>query len=125
MISSLIWCDLIDYYKKGSITLKGEENFGENNDWEGLFYDPYKEMIVAPDGSIFVANNRQHNIYKFDKNGNFLKMFGRKGQGPGDFDSPGDMTILDNEYLMVGEYASNRRITIWDLEGKCIKVVKT
>ena len=67
MISSLLLCDLKDYYKKGSITLKGEENFGENNDWEGIFYDPYKEMIVAPDGSIFVANNRQHNIYKFDK----------------------------------------------------------
>ena len=82
-------------------------------------------MIVAPDGSIFVANNRQHNIYKFDKNGNLLKQFGRKGQGPGDFDSPGDLTILDKKYLVVGEYVSNRRITIWTMDGKCIKVVRT
>jgi len=125
MINSLLWCDLIDYYKKGSITLKGVDNFGKNNDWEGLFVYPYNDMTVAPDGSIFVAINRQHHIYKFDKNGNFLKKFGRKGQGPGDLDSPGDMTILDNKYLVVGEYALNRRITIWDLEGKCIKVVRT
>ncbi len=125
MISSLIWCDLKDYYKKGPITLKGVDNFGENNDWEGLFVYPYNDMTVAPDGTIFVAINRQHHIYKFDRNGNFLKKFGRKGQGPGDFYHPDNLTILDNKYLVVGEYALNRRITIWDLEGKCIKVVRT
>ena len=37
MISSLLLCDLKDYYKKGSITLKGVENFGKNNDWEDFF----------------------------------------------------------------------------------------
>ena len=125
IIGSFLQGDLQDFYKKGAITLKGVENFGGNNDWEGLFYDPYKEMTIAPDGSIFVANNRQHNIYKFDKQGNFLKKFGQKGEGPGDLYHPGDLTILDDNYLVVGDYALRRRITIWNLDGKCIKVVRT
>jgi hypothetical protein len=125
MVGSLLRGDLQDLYKKGTINLKAMENFGENNDWEGLFYDPYKEMIIAPDGSIFVANDRQHNISKFDKQGNFLKTFGQKGEGPGDVYHPGDLTILDNKYLVVGDYGLRRRITIWNLDGKCIKVVRT
>jgi hypothetical protein len=119
------WSDLHDCYKKGRIVLKGAPDFGKNNDWEGLFYDPYKEIIAAPDGSIFVVNNRQHNFYKFDSQGNLVKTFGRKGQGPGDVIGPGHPSILDNKYLVVGEYGFNKKITIWDFSGKCLKVVRT
>ena len=77
-IGNGLWCDLQEHYKKGEILLNGVEEFGQENDWEELFYDPYKDMVVAPDGSIFVANDRQHNILKFDKEGKLLKKFGRK-----------------------------------------------
>jgi hypothetical protein len=122
---NFIWGDLHDFYKKGRIVLKGAPDFGKNNDWEGLFYDPYKEIIAAPDGSIFVANDRQHNFYKFDSQGNLVKTFGRKGQGPGDVIFPCDVAILDNKYLVVKDSASHRRFTIWDFSGKCVKVVRT
>jgi hypothetical protein len=125
LTGNLIWCDLHDFYKKGRIVLKGAPDFGKNNDWEGLFYDPYKEIIAAPNGSIFVVNGRQHNMYKFDKQGNLVKTFGHKGQGPGDVIFPGDPSILDNKYLVVGEYGFNKKITIWDFSGKCLKVVRT
>ncbi|HLP45039.1 MAG TPA: 6-bladed beta-propeller [Candidatus Kapabacteria bacterium] len=125
MTGSLMGGDLIEHYKKGIVTLKGETDFGKNTDWETLFYDRYRELIIAPDGSIFVANNRQDNFYKFDKQGNFIKKFGQKGEGPGDVYSPGELTILDNKYLVAGDYALRRRITIWDLNGNCQKVVKT
>jgi len=125
LIWNELWCDLQDHYKKGVIVLKGVESFGEGNDWEGLFYKPYKDMIVAPNGTIFVANGRLHNVYKFDQKGKFIKKFGRKGRGPSDFFSPGDLTFLDNKYLVVAEYSSNRRFSLWDLNGKYVKVVKT
>ena len=119
------WGDLQDNYKKGRIVLKGVPDFGKNNDWEDLFHDPYKEIIAAPDGCIFVVNSRQHNMYKFDKNGDLLKTFGRKGQGPGDVTFPGDPSFLDNKYLVVGEYGLNKRFTVWNMDGKCVKVVRT
>jgi hypothetical protein len=120
-----LWCDLQDHYKKGELVLKGIEGFGEGNDWEELFYDPYKDMAAAPDGSIFVVNSRTHNVFKFDKNGKFLKAFGRRGNGPGEHVNPDDPSILDNKYLVVGEYAANRRFTLWDLNGNYKNVVRT
>lgn len=125
MIVNFLHGDLQSQYKKGPITLKGEKNFGEKNDWEALFFDRYREMIIAPDGNILVANSRQDNFYKFDKQGNFIKKFGQHGEGPGDVYSPGELSILDNKYLVAGEYASRRRITVWDFDGNCKKVVKT
>ena len=124
-LGNWLWCDLQEHYKKGEIILKGIESFGQGNDWEELFYDPYKDMVVAPDGSIFVANDRKHNIFKFDKQGKLVKTFGRRGVGPGDFVHPGDLGILDKKYLVVGEYASNRRFSLWNLDGKHINVVRT
>ena len=119
------WGDLHDYYKKGRIVLKSVADFDKTNDWEDLFYDPYKDVIAAPDGSIFVINNRQHNMYKFDNRGNLVKAFGRKGQGPGDVIGPGCPSILDNKYLVLGDWVPHRRITVWDFSGKFVKVVRT
>lgn len=116
---------LQDHYKKGKIALKGVEGFGAGNNWEELLYEPYKDMLVAPDGSIFIVNSRTHNIFKFDKQGKYLESFGRKGQGPGDFVYPDGPSILDSRYLVVGEYATNMRFSLWTFNGKCIKVVKT
>jgi len=120
-----LWGDLQDRYKIGTIVLKGVDDFGGGKDWEGLFYDPYKDMVVAPDGSIFVVNTRAHDIYKFDKYGKFLKKFGRRGEGPGEHNTPLDPSILDGKYLVTGEYALNRRFTLWDLDGRYQRVVRT
>jgi len=124
-LCSIIWCDLQTYYKKGRIILKASDDFGKGNDWESIFYDAYKDMVVAPDGSIFVANSRTHNVYKFDQNGQLLKTFGRHGAGPGDLIYPGNLSILDNKNLMIAENSENLRFSIWNLNGEHFKVVKT
>jgi len=114
-----------DMYKTGVITLKNTPGFGEKTDWNTLFYNKNTDITVAPDGSIFAASSRQHKVFKFDSNGNFIKAFGQKGQGPGDFNHPGDLSILDKKYLVVGEYALSRRISLFDLEGHFVKILKT
>ncbi len=114
-----------DVYKTGVITLKNTPGFGEKTDWDTLFYNTHTDITVAPDGSIFAASSRQHKVFKFDSNGNLIKSFGQKGQGPGDFNMPGDLSVLDGKYLVVGEYALNHRISLFDLEGNFIKVLKT
>jgi len=114
-----------DMYKTGMITLKNTPGFGEETDWDTLFYHKNTDITVAPDGSIFAASSRQHKVFKFDSNGNLIKAFGQKGQGPGDFNHPGDLSILDKKYLVVGEYALSHRISLFDLEGHFVKVLKT
>jgi hypothetical protein len=117
--------DLLDAYKSGPIHLEQDPEFGKNTDWNSLFYHRFCDLTVAPDGSLFIASSRQHTIFKFDPNGNLVKSFGREGQGPGDFYMPGDLSILDEKLLVVGENASSQRISFFDLEGNFKKVLKT
>lgn len=116
---------LVDLYNTGTITLKAAPGFGAGTDWESLFYQNARDIAAAPDGTLFVANSRKHTIYRFSKNGKFLGAFGQKGRGPGDLYHPGNLSILDGKYLVVGEYATNRKISLFDFKGKCVKVIKT
>jgi hypothetical protein len=124
IFASLLYADLIEVYKKKNGIMFVDDQEFKNIDLESLFYDNVKHIAAASDGSIFVSNSRQHNIYKFE-NGNLTKTFGTKGQGPGDLLYPGAISILDERYLIAGEYALNRRISVFDLNGRFLWLVKT
>jgi len=115
---------LADRYRTGRIVLRADEDWTSNLPAD-LFLEGSGSIAVAPDGSVFVSNSMRHMVYKFDAAGKFVRAFGRRGQGPGDLTHPGRLSILDGKYLVVGEYATNQRISLFDLDGKFVKVVGT
>jgi DNA-binding beta-propeller fold protein YncE len=56
---------------------------------------------------------------KFDRNGAFLKTWGRKGMGPGEFDVPHTIALDSRGRLFVGD-RQNNRIQIFDADGKFV-----
>jgi len=116
---------LIDVYKREEIKITPEPEFGTNTNWALLFRDIDQSFAFLPDGSFFRSASKDNKIYKFDEKGDILFEFGQEGQGPGDFISPRELSILDGKYLVVGEHALNRRISIFDLKGNFIKLIKT
>jgi len=79
------------------------------------------DVITAPDGSIFVSDGHEGDhpngrILKFTKDGTFIKTWGKKGKGPGDFASPHTLAFDSRGRLFVGD-RSNGRIQIFDQEG--------
>jgi len=114
-----------DVYKAGPIKLSPDASFGKDVDWGSFLYESFKDIAVAGDGTIFMANNREHTIHKFDPSGRKLMTFGRHGQGPGDFEGPGSPSILDGKYLIIGEYPLVHRISVFDLNGRFYKLLKT
>jgi len=114
---------LADRYRTGRILLRADEDWTPNLPAD-LFFES-GHIAVAPDGSVFVSNGKRHMIFKFDASGKFVKAIGRYGQGPGDLTNPGHLSILDERYLVVGEYAAGRRISIFDLDGEFVKIVTT
>ena len=116
---------LKNVYRSGPLLLKNAPGFGERTDWKNQFYNTFTDICVAPDGSVFAASSRQHTIFKFDSKGSLVQSFGQEGQGPGDFNGPGELSILDGKYLVVGEYALGHRISLFDLEGNFVKLLKT
>ena len=90
-------------------------------------FDQPTEVAIAPNGDIFVGDG--HNgggtavgnarIMKFDKNGKFLKTWGKKGMGPGEFDVIHTVAFDSRGRLFVGD-RQNDRIQIFDQNGKFI-----
>lgn len=119
-----IQANLLQFYKKGTIKFAASPEFGKETKWESLFYKTNKEITIASDGSLFVSNPNQHNIYKFSDTGQYLLKFGRKGQGPADLFFPGDLSILDDKYVVIGEYATTRYISLFTLQGQYFKKIK-
>lgn len=115
---------LADRYRAGRILLRADEDWTSHLPAD-LVFESRGDLAVAPDGSVFVSNTTRHTVYKFDSAGQFVKAFGGPGQGPGDLTYPGRLSILDGQYLVVGEYATNQRISLFDLDGKFVKIVGT
>jgi sugar lactone lactonase YvrE len=90
-------------------------------------FDQPTEIAIAPNGDIFVSDG--HNgggtatgnarIMKFDKNGKFIKTWGRKGMGPGEFDVVHTIAFDSRGRLFAGD-RQNNRIQIFDQDGKFI-----
>ncbi len=111
-------------YRAGKIAVRMDRDWTANLPPD-LVFESRGSLAVAPDGSVFISNTTRHTIYKFDAAGKFVKAFGRQGQGPGDLTYPGSLSILDDRYLVVGEYATNQRFSLFDLDGKFVKIVAT
>jgi len=77
-------------------------------------------VYVAPNGDIFVGDGHggdtNARIVKFDKNGKLLKIWGKKGSGPGEIDIPHALAMDSRGRLFVGD-RQNNRIQIFDQEG--------
>ncbi len=128
MFSLTLSASLLDVYRSGKIKLVPDPDFGKGTEWDIYFPQGIKDIAFLPDGSFFatgLGNKACHCVYKFDKNGKFIKKIGKKGRGPGDLYHPGKLSILDNNYLLVAEYATMRRISVFDLNGNFVKIIRT
>jgi sugar lactone lactonase YvrE len=95
---------------------------GGTGDGPDTFNQP-SDVVVARNGDIFVADghggNSNARIVKFSKDGTFIKAWGKKGTGPGEFDTPHALAMDSKGRLFVGDRANNR-IQIFDQDGKFI-----
>jgi len=92
------------------------------------FFQP-NDVLVTPNGTIFVSEghasgaNAVARILKFTKEGKLIKVIGKKGTGPVEFDQPHTMALDSKGRLFVGD-RSNNRIQILDQEGNFIAEMK-
>ena len=75
-------------------------------------------------GNIYFFRYRrsEYFIFKFDKNGNFLKSFGRAGQGPGEIQMISQGLINSKDNIIISDEA-NRKIIFFDNSGELDKEV--
>ena len=81
------------------------------------------DVAVAANGDIFVADghggNTNARVVKFSKDGKFIKAWGKKGSGPGEFDTLHRLAMDSKGRLFVADRGNNR-IQIFDQDGNFI-----
>jgi len=88
-------------------------------------FDQPTDVAIAPNGDIFVSdshrNGKNNRIVKFDKNGKFIKEWGHKGSGPGEFSEVHTIAFDSQGRLFAGD-RENNRIQIFDQDGKLLDI---
>jgi DNA-binding beta-propeller fold protein YncE len=79
------------------------------------------DVVVGPNGDIFVADGHggdtNARVVKFSKDGKYIKDWGKKGSGPGEFDTLHSIAMDSKGRIFVAD-RGNSRIQIFDQDGK-------
>jgi len=90
---------------------------------DATHFNAPSDVVVAPNGDIFVSDGHgtgtNERIVKFDKNGKFIKQWGKPGSGPGAFSSLHSLAMDSRGRLFVAN-RDNNRIDIFDQDGKLL-----
>jgi sugar lactone lactonase YvrE len=95
------------------------------------FTDP-NDVVTAANGDIYVSESHTNleatpnavaRISVFDRNGKFIRTFGKLGSGPGEFRTPHAMVFDSRGRLIVADRA-NHRVQILDKDGKFLAEFK-
>lgn len=115
-----------DPYADKAQTLQADLVFGSQGSQPGEFDAP-RGMAFAPDGSLYVADSRNHRIQHFDAQGNFLGEWGSFGDllntnnAPlGTFNEPWGVAVDADGFVYVSD-TWNHRIQKFSAEGNPLK----
>jgi hypothetical protein len=83
---------------------------------DGMFRQP-TDVAWDSAGNIYITDGYINSrVAKYDKDGNWVKSWGTKGTGPGQFVLPHSLAIDRNDNVYVGD-RSNHRIQVFDTDG--------
>lgn len=88
-----------------------------DGDDERYLFGQVMELAVDRDGSVFFADGHPQSIKQFDRDGEFVRSFGRVGERPGEFASIAGIATLPDGRVAIWD-AGNRRITIYERSGE-------
>ena len=78
-------------------------------------------IAVDKEDNLFISDGKRHCVYKLDKNGDQLKVIGRRGIGNGEFNDPRGVAVI-GEHVFVCD-RDNSRIQVFSRELEFVKVI--
>jgi DNA-binding beta-propeller fold protein YncE len=102
--------------KKGHVNMVlGRKGFADSTE---TFFNAPTDVAFGPDDEIYISDGYGNSrIVKYDKEGNFIKTWGKAGNGPSEFKTPHTLVVGPDNLLYLGD-RDNLRIQIFDLQGK-------
>lgn len=109
---------VLKHDKKGCVlmVLGRKDEAGESQD---RFNQP-TDIAFAPNGDFFVTDGYGNSrVVKYSRDGKYLKEWGKKGMGPGEFNLPHSAVVHEGRLYVADR--ENYRIQVFDLEGKYLE----
>jgi hypothetical protein len=107
-------------YPEKSVTFVEDLSInGEDNEGNIILFDPV-HFIVDGNENIYISERQDQVIKVFDSNGEHIKTIGKKGEGPGEFQSIGHLAITNNGELVVIDFRSGRT-SFFDSSGQFLR----
>jgi hypothetical protein len=110
--------------RAGVATLVPEISIGAFDGADEYMFGEVNEIAVARDGSIYMFDRQVPALRKYDVNGKFVKTFGRKGQGPGEYTSGGGLGVLPDGRVLLWD-TGNWRINVYSPAGDVLTTWST
>ncbi len=105
------------------IILIQEFSLGEGESDEDMFAE-LTSVDVDSDGNIYILDRKEKKVKIFDSAGNFVKKFGKDGQGPGEMNVPITIQVTPDGELVVSDVL-NQRLMYFTLEGEFLREMST
>ncbi|HMJ64404.1 MAG TPA: peptidyl-alpha-hydroxyglycine alpha-amidating lyase family protein [Candidatus Binatia bacterium] len=106
-----------DHAGKVLMTL-GEKNVAGE---DAAHFNKPTDIAFAPNGDFYIADGYGNSrVVKFNKEGQFLMSWGRKGAGPGEFNLPHAVRLDAAGHVYVGD-RENDRVQVFDGNGKFLR----
>lgn len=105
------------------ISFKEELTVGGGDDPETSFAE-VGFFIVAENGNIYASDVKDRKIKVYDAQGNFVRIIGKEGQGPGELGMPSMLQLSPDNKIMI-EDATNRKLSFFTLDGEFVREFST
>jgi len=111
-------------YGEKVFSLAEDLTLGKKEGSEEYLFERVSNIDIDKNDNIYVLDNRAVQIRIFDKNGELIRTFGSKGQGPGEMQYANFIQITSKEEVMVYDPLT-RRLLFFSMEGKYLRQIST
>lgn len=109
-------------YRTGKVRFVPEITIDDSSLPEDHILAGFGSLAVDTEGNVYYLDTKANNIKKFDASGTFLRVIGRQGHGPGEFQLPTQLTC-SRDRIIVWEMM-NMRFSLLTLDGEFINSVR-
>lgn len=106
------------------LVLKQDLVIGNKTENEEYLFSNLRSVQVDDEENIYILDWKEIKIAVFDKNGDHVRTFGKKGQGPGEMSMPVRMEMAPGNSLIIDDMG-NAKLIFYSLAGACLKEIPT
>ena len=110
-------------YPKRTLSFEEELAIDPEDDEVNIILFRPRSFVVGPNENIYITDIQDNAIKVFDPNGKYKLTIGRRGQGPGEFQSISHQAFLPDGRFLVMD-SRQKRTSLFDSSGKFLESFK-